>query len=48
MTGLDAAGTGDEELDDGTLGSRCVHPASPTAATAVAALSATEKFRCIL
>ena len=41
MTGLDAAATGAEGLDDATLGSLCEHPESPMAATAVAALSAT-------
>jgi len=47
MTGLDAAGTGAEGLVDSTLGSLCEHPESPMAATAVAALSATERCRSI-
>jgi hypothetical protein len=47
MTGLDAAATGAEGLDDATLGSLCEHPESPMAATAVAALSATDRCRCI-
>lgn len=47
MTGLDAAGTGAEGLDGATLGSLCEHPESPMAATAVAALNATDRYRSI-
>jgi hypothetical protein len=47
MTGLDAAGVGAEGLDDATLGSLCEHPDSQMTATAVAALSATDRCRCI-
>ena len=47
MIGLDAGGTADEVADDATLGSLCEHPESPKAATAAAALSATDRWRCI-
>jgi hypothetical protein len=47
MTGLDAAGTGAEGLDDATLGSLCEHPDRPMTATVVAALSAKDMCRCI-
>src|ERR1700745_1821218 len=46
MSGLDVAWTGGEE-DDTTLGPLCEHPESPNAATAMAALSATDGCRCI-
>src|SRR4029077_15117721 len=47
MIGLDAAVTVADGLDGGTLGSRCEHPDSQNAATAVAALSTTDRCRCI-
>jgi hypothetical protein len=47
ISGLEVGDTAAELVDGSTLGSLCEHPASPKAATAVAALSATDRCRCI-
>src|ERR1700733_1368740 len=48
ISGLEVGDTTTELVDGSTLGSLCEHPASPKAAAAVAALSATDRCRCIL
>jgi hypothetical protein len=47
ISGLEVGVNAAELVDGSTLGSLCEQPASPKAATAVAALSATDRCRCI-